>query len=202
VRVRRQGIRAAAVALAATLLTGCSEFVIVVPTPTPEPLPSLPPIGFNHRYGNNPVASADGLAYERMLYASQVFWEVGLRTDPQLAGFVDRSDPNAVTTARSNARTLLVSLATERLATIRGMLALPSDEAQKTYCVSVVDHLRGLGYTNLTKVTVLMFFTEQDEHAQLTWTPQAGYVFRIFDNNLKGNAIGTAPGVTPLPAPG
>src|ERR1035437_4730031 len=166
-RLRRSPLLPLALVLMALVLSGCSDFVVVHPTPTPEPVPSLPPIGFNHRYGNNPVAAADGLAFERSLYSSFVFWEVGLRADPQLAGFVDRTDHNAVVQARAKTTTILVSIATERLITIQGMLALPGDDAQKQYCIGIIDHFRSVGYTNITKASVLVFFTEQDEHAGL-----------------------------------
>lgn len=174
------------------------------PTPTPAPAgPTLPPIGFNHRYGNNPVAAADGFDLERLLYSQQVFWEVGIRADPQLAGFVDRANPGAVAQARAKTTTLVISLATERLQTIKGMLAFASDAAQQQYCVALLDHLRALGYSNVTKVTMLVFFTEQDEHALLEWTPAKGYTFTVNDNDLRGNGILSGAGAaTPLPAPG
>ena len=185
----------------ALLLTGCADYVIVHPTATPDvPIQSLPPIGYNHRYGNNPVAAADGLAEERTLFAQGVYWEVGLRADPQLAGFVDRSNPAAVATARAATTDLLISLATERLVTIQGMLAFPSDEMQKAYCIGILQHFRDIGYVNLKKASILVFFTEQDEHAVLTWTPSGGYTYTVNDGDLKGNQIATTAGVTPLPS--
>lgn len=166
------------------------------------PAQTLPPIGFNHRYGNSPVTAADGFDLERALFAQQVFWEVGVRGDPQLAGFVDRSDPHAVAAARAKTTALAISLATERLHTIQGMLAFSSDAQQQQYCVAVLDHFRSIGYTGLTKATILVFFTEQDEHAVLDWTAARGYTYTVNDNDLRGNAIRPGPTVTPLPAPG
>ena len=184
------------------LLSGCADYVIVHPTATPDvPIQSLPPIGYNHRYGNNPVAAADGLAAERALFAQGVYWEVGLRADPQIAGFVDRSDANAVTRARAQTTDLLVSIATERLQTIQGMLAFPGDSLQQAYCEALLQHFRGLGYTNLTKASVLVFFTEQDEHAVMTWTPAGGYKYTVNDGDLKGNSIASTATATPLPSP-
>ena len=54
-----------------TALSACDDFSLVAVTTTPNlaALPSLPPIGFNHRYGNNPVASADGFQLERLLFS-------------------------------------------------------------------------------------------------------------------------------------
>lgn len=201
---RRLALLVAAVAVAVSL-GGCGDFVIdaaPAATPAPAALPSLPPIGFNHRYGNNPVAAADGFDLERLLFSQQAFWEVGLRTDPQLAGFVDRSDSNAVARARDGATTLVLSLATERIQTIRAMLAFPTDAEQEQYCVAILGHLRALGYDRLTKVTLLVFFTEQDEHAVLSWTSRGGYSFKVNDGDLHGNGILAGPVVTPLPSPG
>ena len=200
-----RGARLLTAALLGVVLAGCGDFVIVAApaaTPPQAALPSLPPIGFNHRYGNNPVAAADGFDLERTLYSQQAFWEVGLRTDPQLAGFVDRSDPHAVAQARASATTLVISLATERIQTIRGMLAFPTDAGQQQYCQAILDHLRALGYSKLTKITLLVFFTEQDEHAVLSWTSAGGYSFKVNDGDLRGNGILAGPVVTPLPEPG
>lgn len=183
-------------------LSSCSDFVILHPTATPNvPVQSLPPIGFNHRYGNNPLAAADGFDFERSLFSAKEFWEVGLRTDPQLAGFVDRADPRAVAAARAKVTTLTIALATERLNTIQGMLAYPQDSGQEQYCIDIVNHFRALGYSGLTKVTMFVFFTEADQHASLNWTSAAGYTFKVYDNDLQGNAFRPGPSATPLPTP-
>ncbi len=162
---------------------------------------SLPPIGFNHRYGNSPLAAADGFQVERSLFSIKEFWEVGVRTEPQLAGFVDRSSPTAVAAARAKVTALTVALATERLNTIQGMLAYAKDADQEQYCIAVVNRFRALGYTKLTKVLMFVYFTETDEHASLDWTPAGGYTFKVYDNNLVGNAFRPGPTSTPLPAP-
>jgi hypothetical protein len=183
-------------------LSACSDFVIAQPTATPNaPVQSLPPIGFNHRYGNDPISAADGFDYERSLFSLNEFWEVGLRTEPQLAGFVDRSNAHAVAAARAKVTLMVIALATERLNTIQGMLAFPKDSDQEQYCIAVVNHFRTLGYTGLTKVTMFVFFTEADQHASLTWTPAAGYAYKVLDNDLAGNALRPGPSATPLAAP-
>jgi hypothetical protein len=200
VRLRRA--RLGLIAPLVLLLSGCSDFVILHPTPVVNaPIQSLPPIGFNHRYGNNPVTAADGFNLEHALFSQLVFWEVGVRTDPQSAGFVDRTNPGAVAAARAHVTAIEVALATERLATIHGMLASPTDAGQEQYCIGVINFFRALGYSGLTKATVLVFFTEQDEHAMLSWTPAAGYSYRVFDNNLRGNPFRPGPTATPLPSP-
>jgi hypothetical protein len=61
--------------------------VIVESTPVPSAATlALPPIGYNHRYGNNPVSAKDGFALERALFASRIFWEVAVKADPDSAG--------------------------------------------------------------------------------------------------------------------
>ena len=199
-RLRRA--RLLLIAPLALVLSGCSDFVILHPTPVSNaPIQSLPPIGFNHRYGNSPVAAADGFGLEHALFSQLVFWEVGVRTDPQSAGFVDRTNPGAVAAARAQVTAIEVALATEKLTTIHGMLAYATDAGQEQYCIGVINFFRALGYVGLTKATVLVFFTEQDEHAMLSWTPAGGYSYRVFDNNLKGNAFRPGPTATPLPSP-
>lgn len=190
------------VALPAMMLSACSDFVILAPTATPNAaVQTLPPIGFNHRYGNDPISAADGFALERSLFSLSEFWEVAVRTEPQLAGFVDRSDPRAVASARAKATNLTISVATERLNTIQGLLAFRQDAGQEQYCIAIVDHFRALGYTGLTAVTMFVYFTEADRHATLSWTRAGGYTFKVFDNDLRGNAFSPGPTATPLPSP-
>ena len=184
-------------------LSACSDFVITRPVAaTAPPVQSLPPIGFNHRYGNSPLAAADGFALERTLFSLSEFWEVGVNTQPQAAGYVDRTNPAAVTAARARTTGVIVALATERLNTIHGMLAFPADSGQEQYCIAILGHLRSAGYTGLTSATVLVFFTEQDEHAVLTWSPATGYAFHVLDHDLAGNGLRPGPTSTPLPLPG
>lgn len=190
------------VALPVLMLSACSDFVIVTPTATPNTATqTLPPIGFNHRYGNDPISAADAYALERSLYSISQFWEVAVRTEPPRAGFVDRSDPAAVAAARAKVTTLTISVATERLNTIQGLLAFGPDSGQERYCVSVVDHFRALGYTGLTAATMVVYFTEADRHASLTWTRSAGYTYKVFDGNLAASSFKPGPAVTPLPLP-
>jgi hypothetical protein len=171
------------------------------PTPTPPPttsaVPTLPPIGFNHRYGTNPVAAADAFRLERDLFSRKQYWEVAVRTLPDAAGFVDPTDVGAVAHARTLSTGLTLVIATEALATIKGLLA-NGDAGQQTYCQQLVDALRADGYTSLTSVTVLVYFTEQDRHAQLTWTPAAGYHYTVFDNDLRGTTLNPSPSSTPF----
>jgi hypothetical protein len=192
----------ALLALPALTLTACTDFVIVAPTATPNAAAAtLPPIGFNHRYGNDPISAADAFALERSLFSINEFWEVAVRSDPQMAGFVDRSDAKAVASARAKVTKLTVAVATERLNTIQGLLAYPQDSGQEQYCISIVDHFRVLGYTGLTTVIMFVYITEADRHATLSWTKAGGYTFQVFDNDLLGNAFRPGPTATPLPAP-
>src|SRR5437899_8064202 len=150
-RRRRAPAALAAAALGGLLLAACSEVQVETPTPippTPSTLPTLPPIGFNHRYGNNPVASADAFAMERKLFSQKEYWEVAIASTPAQEGYVAPSDVGAVTTARPRLTGLTLVLATESLATIQGLLAA-GDPAQQTYCVKLLDQLRATGYSNL-----------------------------------------------------
>jgi hypothetical protein len=94
-----------------------------------------------------------------------------------------------------------VVIATEDGKTIVGLLAYRSDAGQKAYCIWLLNRLRALGYTGLTKAEVLVFFTEADEHAQLVWTKTGGYSFHIYDRNLSSSGISPRPTQTPLPTP-
>lgn len=185
------------------LLSGCAELTIVAASPTPnqQATPSLPPIGFNHRYGNDPMASKDGFTLERSMFASRVFWEVAIRTDPAIAGYVDLTKPAAFAAARHKVTSVLVVIATEDRATITGLLAYGSHAGQERYCEALLNAVRAMGYDAFTKAQVLVFFTEADEHAQLSWTAKAGYTYAVYDNDLQGTGITARPGQTPLPAP-
>src|SRR5438552_3378011 len=98
---RRRITRLSAVLLLCLVLPGCADFTIVISTPAPTlNLIKLPPIGFNHRYGNSPVAAADGFALERKLFASHAFWEVAIEADPQAPGYVNAANKRAVMAAR------------------------------------------------------------------------------------------------------
>lgn len=183
-------------------VAACDDFSLVAVTSTPNlaALPSLPPIGFNHRYGNNPVASADGFQLERLLFTKRAFWEVAIRMDPVLPGYVELGQAQKVKAARHKATDIYLVLATEDRNTIEGMLAFPTHQAQQAYVTSLLDFIRNDGYDAITTAYVLVYFTESDQHAKLTWTKKAGYTFAIFDNDLRGTALEPKPGVTPLPA--
>ena len=184
-----------------TALSACDDFSLVAVTTTPNlaALPSLPPIGFNHRYGNNPVASADGFQLERLLFSHRAFWEVAIRTDPVLAGYVELGDTAKVTQARHKATDLYLVIATEDRNTIEGLLAYPDHAGQQAYATGLLDFIRNDGYDSITTAYVLVFFTESDQHAQLTWTKKDGYKFEVFDNDLRGTVLVPGPTTTPLP---
>jgi hypothetical protein len=204
----RRGPRAllgAAVALiCAAPLAGCSEAQVThreaAATATPLSLTTLPPIGFNHRYGNNPVAAADAFALERKLFSQKQYWEVGLRADPAGAGYVDETDAGARSAARAKFTDMLMIIASESLPTLRGMLQ-DGDAGQQRYCEQLVEQLRALGYTGLAKVDVTVYFGETDRHAELTWTRASGYRFTILDNNLNGALLTPVATGTPFTTP-
>jgi hypothetical protein len=187
------------------LLSGCADFTVVEATAAPSAATlSLPAIGFNHRYGNNPLAAVDGLAMERQFYSEKVFWEVAIHTDPVKAGYVKLGDKAAVRAARHAVTHMLVVVATEFRAMIEAVLAFHGNSAQEMYSQALLGHLREAGYDAITSAEVIVFFTESDQHSKLSWTATGGYQFSIFDNNLQGTGLGLTigPAMTPLPTPG
>jgi hypothetical protein len=207
-RVRRGSSRVAGLlgaAIGMALLCSCSgEAQVTHPTAqasaTPILLTTLPPIGFNHRYGNNPVSAADAFAMERKLFAQKQYWEVGLRADPADAGYVDAANAAATSAARGRFNNLLMIIASESLPTLRGLL-LTGDSGQQQYCQGLVDQVRTQGYSGLQKITLVVFFGESDRHAELDWSPSAGYSFKILDNNLNGALLTPVPTATPFATP-
>jgi len=199
-RNRRRAAAALVLAGVTGLMVACSEVAVVTPTPSPTAAPSLPPIGFNHRYGNNPVAAADGFELERTLFARKDYWETALATTPIEAGYVDRANPGAVTTARAAVTELTLVIASEALNTIRSFLA-NGHPGQLSYCTALLDSLRTKGYTGLNKVTVYIYFGEQDRHAVITWKQGGSYDLQVLDNDLKGTSINPSPSSTPFAAP-
>jgi hypothetical protein len=193
--------RALAVCLAAaacTLLGACSEVTVQTATPRPSAVPTLPPIGFNHRYGNSPVVAADANDIERSLFASKEYWEFAIAGTPAEAGYVDRSQPQAVASARAGTTSMTIVIASEVLATLRAFVA-NGHPGQQAYCVALLDQLRQKGYTGLTSITMYVYFGELDRHAQLTWTPSAGYSYSVLDGNLENTLATPPPGGTPFP---
>jgi hypothetical protein len=193
------------VTAAATLLIalpGCAELTIVVTTPVPTPATlGLPPIGYNHRFGNSPVSAKDGFAMERSLFADRAYWEIAIQANPIKAGFVDLAKPATVAAARHAMTSLLLVMATEDRATISGLLAYRSHDAQAKYCEVLLDRLRAIGYDAFTSAQIYVFFTESDQHAKLTWSPKDGYKFVVFDNDLVHTGLNPGPSQTPLPVP-
>jgi hypothetical protein len=199
-RGRRGPTAALLLACVTGVLAACSEVAVVTPTPSPTVAPSLPPIGFNHRYGNNPVAAADGFELERTLFARKDYWEMALATTPVEAGYVDRANPGAVTTARAAVTELTMVIASEALATIRSFLA-NGHPGQLSYCTGLLDDLRTKGYTGVKKITVYIYFGEQDRHAVITWKEGGSYDLQVLDNDLKGTSVNPNPSSTPFQAP-
>jgi len=201
--LRRRAFAVLTTICACIVLSACADFTLVDVTATPNvaALPSLPPIGFNHRYGDSPVASADGFQLERQLFAEHEFWEVAIRADPVASGYVSLGNKTAVKAARHAATDVLLVIATEDRSTIEGLLAYRSDPGQQQYCAALLDHIRADGYDAIRSAQVLVFFTESDQHAKLSWSKKSGYTFAVYDNNLRGTALVPGATITPLPAP-
>jgi hypothetical protein len=189
-------------AAACLLLTSCADFTVVLETPPPTPGPTLPPIGFNHRFGNTPLSSEDGFALERQMFGQNVFWEVALRIEPEQNGYVKLGNFPAAKAARHSITSMLLVIATEDGHTIVGLLAWPGgDQGQEQYCIALLNRVRAFGYDNLQSAQVNVYFTEADEHAQLSWSRSTGYTYRVFDNDLKGTYLRPLPSTTPIPTP-
>jgi hypothetical protein len=180
------------------VLAACSEVTVQTPTPTPSAVPTLPPIGFNHRYGTNPVVAADANDIERALFARRQYWEFALAGAPVEVGYVDRSQAQAVASARAHTTGLTIVIASEVLATLQSFVA-NGHPGQQAFCVGLVEQLRQMGYTGLTQVTMYVYFGELDRHAQLTWTPAGGYAYAVLDGNLENQLRTPPPGGTPFP---
>jgi hypothetical protein len=138
---------------------------------------------------------------ERQLFSQMVYWEVAIHTDPVKSGFIKVGDPAAEKAARHEVTNLLMVVATELRGVIEGMLAFHTHADQRAYCAALLDHLRQVGYDSFTTATVLVFFTESDEHAKMTWKASTGYTFVVNDNDLAGTGLSPGPAQTPLPSP-
>jgi hypothetical protein len=195
-------LRLTAAAMLFLALSGCAELTIVETTPVPTAATlGLPPIGYNHRFGNSPLSAKDGFALERSLFGDRTYWEIAIQANPLKAGFIDLAKPANVTAARHAITSLLLVMATEDRNTISGLLAYRSHDAQATYCEAFLAGLRALGYDAFTSAQVLVFFTESDEHAKLTWSTKAGYKYVVYDYDLAHTGLTPGPSQTPLPAP-
>src|ERR1700730_17604971 len=143
---RRPLLPLAAATMLFFALSGYAELRLVVTTPVPTPATlGLPPIGYNHRFGNSPLAAKDGFAMERSLFADHSFWEIAIQANPIKAGFIDLAKPATVAAARHAIKSVLLVMATEDRATISGLLAYRSHDAQAKYCEALLDRLRAIG---------------------------------------------------------
>lgn len=182
---------------ACVLLGGCGDFTITkTPSLGSNSLLRLPPIGFNHVYGPNPLASRDAMSLERELFAEGAFWEVYLGPEPVQSGFVKLSDQRAVQAARLGVSSLIVTVATENINTIDGLLAFPGDPGPAKYAEKLLQNVQAIGYGNISSAQVHIYFSERYEYANLTWNKSSGYSFAVL---IKWEA--PPRGTAPLPSP-
>ena len=188
--------------LALLLLAGCQQATIVPVTPAASPtaVATPPSAAYNPRYGNSPVAAADGLRLQRQLTSRGEYWEVSISTEPVRAGQVDNPDAAALAAARAAARQAHLVIATEIASTIKALLA-GGRAGQQAYCVGLIDQVRALGYSGLQTATVEVYFSERDRHAELTWSASGATTYTVFDNDLGGHPSLLPGGTTPFPAP-
>ena len=192
-------VSAVACPLVALLLAGCQQATVV--TVTHEPSPAAATASpYNSRYGNSPVAAADGLRLERQLRSRGEYWEVSVSTEPVSAGQVEHPDASALAAARATATSATVVIATEIGTTIRAMLA-GGRSGQQAYCLGLIDQVRAFGYSGLRTATVEVYFSERDRHAELTWSASGAPTFTVFDNDLQGFPSLQPGATTPFPAP-
>jgi hypothetical protein len=193
---------AAFVPLVGLLLSGCGDVSVKKASALPHGFMRLPPVGFSHVYGNSPLASQDGLNYERGLFGLETYWEIEIVAQPARAGFVSLGNRQAVARARHAMRSLSLVVATEIPPTITGVLAFGSDAGQEVYSEELLDYLHKLGYNDLQSASVRIYFTEFSMHSRLTWTGKSGYKFHVFsDNGPPGTTYSRVPGQKPLPNP-
>jgi hypothetical protein len=195
-------VTAVAGMLAALVLAGCRQATVVTVTsePSPSATAASPSAAYNSRYGNSPVAAADGLRLERQLRSRGEYWEASVSTEPVSAGEVENPDATALAAARAAATSASVVIATEIGATIKAMLA-GGRAGQQAYCLGLIDQLRAFGYTGLRTATVEVYFSERDRHAELTWSASGAPTFTVFDNDLQGLPSLEPGTTTPFPAP-
>ena len=186
-----------AILLALSLTTAaCSDYHIVTIPKSVTGSVQLPPIGFNHLYGENPIAARDGLTLERQFWAGNVYWEVFLYTQPIENGFVSLGNAAAVQAARHRITGLILTVATEDTTTINRFLAFPGLPGQKTYAEAMLHAVEGFGYDSVSTAQVRIYFGELNEYANLTWNQSTGYNYKVLLNGF-----GEVQGVTPLPTP-
>jgi hypothetical protein len=200
-RILPTAARLVAAGAAALVVAGCQAATVVRVTPSPSAsATATPSAGYDHRYGNGPVAAADGFRLQRQLIARGEYWEVSVSTDPASAQAVDTPDAAALAAARAAARRATLTIATEVVPTIRALVAR-GRAGQQAYCAELLDQLRALGYTGLESARVEVYFSESDRHAELSWTPSGATTYTVFDNDLGGDLDRLPGGTTPFPAP-
>ena len=197
-------LRLVAVLAAALITAGCQDWTVTRnQTLNDSSLQNLPPVGFNHVYGPSPLDSRDAMSLQRTLFAENAYWEVYLGTGPVQAGFVKLGDEAAVVAARHRATSLTITLATENLPTIDGLLAFPGIEERSghpgasAYGQDLITALQQSGYDGLTSAEIDFYFSERYEYAYVSWSRTGGFEYHpLLSWQAKPAAALSPPAVT------
>jgi len=177
------------------LLAACGEMSVITTYKSYSPAGGLPPIGFNHQFGLNPVTSRDAFELERWFFSKDVFWEVYFWTSPQKIGFVPLGDTSAVVATRHAVTSVDLTIASEDPHTLSGLLVYPGNPGPETYAEQLLQVIRALGYDKFSSARVHIYFSELYQYAILNWSRSAGYSFDVL---LKESPVA---GAAPLPKP-
>jgi hypothetical protein len=169
--LNRAVLAALAVGCAATL-AGCSE-VAVIKTAAPAAA------GFDARYGNDPLAAADGASLESALRSRGQVWSIRISTEPSAAGYVKVSDLNALVAARGKVRSFAMTLTATAQSTLQGFSAR-GPQGEQAYLESLMQAIANAGYARITSVRIDVWF-QASHHAVLTWTSAAGFKYSVLD---------------------
>ena len=170
---RRLGL-AALLLSGATLLTGCEQVAIIRSAPV-----AALNIGFEHKFGNNPLAAADAGSLQQALAIRGQVWGIKLDTKPEAAGAIQVSDPKAVRDGRARMTSLTMTLRADAQATIDGFSSR-GPQTEQLYIEALIRAIANAGYTHLTAIDVVVFF-HSTKHALLTWRPAGGFHYKVLD---------------------
>ncbi|MHB8507441.1 MAG: hypothetical protein ACYDGR_02175 [Candidatus Dormibacteria bacterium] len=155
------------------VLAGCGPGGSAGATPGPSPGPSASPtaaapIDYNARGGSNRAAASAALAVARLLYADHAYWEVYVKTTPQVLPIrVDPTDPGSVVRASSGVTSVDMVTATEASNAILNFRNAGHDH-EREVLLSAMELLQR-DFPNTQRLTVAVFYGESHQHASGTY---------------------------------
>lgn len=153
-------------------LAGCSQVAVIKTA-------AAAASGFDTKYGNNPLAAADGASLESALRSRGQVWSIRVSTEPAAAGNVKVSDLNALVAARGKVRQFAMTLTATAQSTLQGFSAR-GPQGEQAYLQSLMQAIANAGYARITSVRVDVWF-QSSHHAVLTWTSAAGFKYSVLD---------------------